>query len=47
MDEVPSNEDNELLVRWLCDRILRTRTSEIKRILYFSLHRKKNLKFSE
>lgn len=35
MDEVPSNEDNELPVRWLCDRILRTRTSAKKNLLKF------------
>lgn len=31
MDVVLSDEDSELLVRWLCDRILRTRTSVIER----------------
>lgn len=30
MDEVPLNVDSELLVRLLCDRILRRHTSEIK-----------------
>lgn len=42
MDEVPSDEDSELLVRLLCDRIPRTRTSEMnRRKTHFFSKRKK------